>query len=260
MPSGLDIILAVGGAVALALIGLWLFRRYVELRVLQVHDRVTGSMHAIVGVLFAVLLAFMVLAAWERYVEARDVAKHEANALADLYLAAAAYPEPVRGLLRKHIRDYASVVVTEEWSESARGVGSRDAWAAYNQIWLQYLAFEPGTEPERLWHRWSINELAGLSDYRRIRLLKGRSAIPQLIWVVLFVVGAVQIVFSYFYGFRSFGLHALMTGALAGTMALVFVLLYALERPFTEPAQLRPDAFVEVLRTFETPPPSLSGR
>jgi hypothetical protein len=251
MPLWVLSTLAVIGAVAVSVSGLLLIRKLVTVPVLQSRNDVTGFMHAVVGVLYAVLLAFTVLAAWERYDEADNVSDHEANAVADLYRAAGAYPEDSRLHLRARLRSYVQAVIVDEWQQLARGRASNHAWAPYNDIWRAYLAFRPGSEQESLWHRQSLAWLGDLGDYRRMRLMHAESSIPVVLWVVLSVGGIVTVGFSCAYGINSALAHSVLTGGLAGMLALILVVLSALAHPFRGEISVKPEAFTEVLSIFE---------
>jgi hypothetical protein len=251
MPFWVLATLAVGGAVAFSVGGVLLVRKVVPLSVLQVRNEVTGSMHEVVGVLYAVLLAFTVLAGWERYDEAEDVADREANALADLYRATGAYPDDVRQRLRAKLRAYVEAVIAHEWPELAQGGASERAWAHYNEIWREYLIFRPGSEREAEWHAQSVVWLGDLGDDRRMRLLRSESEIPTALWVVLCVGGIVTVGFSCMYGLPGLWAHAIMTGALGGMLALILVILTGLEHPYRGEIRIEPKAFVEALHIFE---------
>jgi hypothetical protein len=66
---GVLVVCAVGLA---ALGGLALVQRLVPTEVRQGHNDVAGFIYAVVGVIYAVLLALMVIAVWEDYEKARD--------------------------------------------------------------------------------------------------------------------------------------------------------------------------------------------
>jgi hypothetical protein len=57
---------------ALAMAGPVLVRRYVPLEKLRVNNEVAGFKFATLGVLYAVLLAFVVIIAWERFHDAEE--------------------------------------------------------------------------------------------------------------------------------------------------------------------------------------------
>lgn len=244
-------LLTVGAAVALSVGGMLLVRRSVAVEVLQSHREVAGFIYAVVGVIYAVLLALMVVAVWERYSEAETNVEREANELGDLFRNAQAFPPEVRERLREPIREYAQVVIEEEWPMMAeRGVSPR-AWDAFNRLWLAYLEVEPRTVSESSWYSESLDRLNGLGDYRRVRLLSSRSGLPESMWVVLLLGAAITIAFSYLFDTDRVVSHALMVGALSGTIALILFLIAALEYPFSGAARVAPEAFEQLLIIFE---------
>ena len=51
------------------------------------HNDVAGFIYAVLGVIYAVLLALVVIATWEEFGRARVTVEAEANALAEIFLA-----------------------------------------------------------------------------------------------------------------------------------------------------------------------------
>src|SRR5215217_9530276 len=74
----LAVVLAV---VVVALLGLTIVRRTVSHERLAQHTEIAGYVYAVIGVIYAVILAQVVIAAWEEYRDARAVADDEANAV-----------------------------------------------------------------------------------------------------------------------------------------------------------------------------------
>lgn len=248
MPLAVVALIVVVVLVLLAVGALVLVRRRVGLPFLVSHNEVAGHVYAVLGAIYGVLLAFVVATVWQRYVEAGQIVEREANAVADLYRSAAVYPRGMRQRVRADLKAYARIVPQQEWYGRSDGVGSTDAWRAYKALWRQYVAYSPVTARERIWHQQSVEHLNRLGDERRLRLLHSQPEIPPLLWVVLGVLGIVTVAFSYFFGVQSLWSHALMTGALAGAIGLILVLLIALERPFEGVTRIHPHAFREVLR------------
>ena len=56
------------------------------------HTEVAGYVYAVIGVIYAVVLALVVIAAWEDYRDARDVVADEASAVLNLARAANGWP------------------------------------------------------------------------------------------------------------------------------------------------------------------------
>src|SRR5688500_13385261 len=87
------VILAV---VMLALIGLAVVRRSIPRDRLARHTDVAGYVYAVIGVIYAAILAQVVVAAWEEYRDARAVAADEASAVLNLARLAQVWPDEDR--------------------------------------------------------------------------------------------------------------------------------------------------------------------
>jgi hypothetical protein len=177
--------LVVGTAVCSAIGGMLLVRRSVTLSTLESHNQVAGFIYSVVGVVYAVLLAFIAIVVWQQHTSVQTQVEQEANELGDLYRNAQVFPEEVRTRLQNQIRAYSRIVVEKEWPAMVKGETSADAWAAFNQLWRAYQQLEPRNGYESVWYTKSLDRLDQLGDYRRLRLLSNRAAVPALMWVVL---------------------------------------------------------------------------
>src|ERR1700686_4979363 len=85
LPVWLSGLLLVGLTTLLAMLGPRLIRRYVPLEELSANNEVAGFKFAVVGVLYAVLLAFAIIVVWEKFNDAENTVAREAGALATIY-------------------------------------------------------------------------------------------------------------------------------------------------------------------------------
>src|SRR6476646_10030489 len=85
MPLWLSALLVVGVPTAIAMVGPYFVRRLVPLKTLRTTNEVAGFKFAVVGVLYAVLLAFAVIVVWERFSDAENNVATEAGAAANIY-------------------------------------------------------------------------------------------------------------------------------------------------------------------------------
>ena len=76
--------------------GLVLVQRLVPPDLRGEHNNVAGFIYAVLGVSYAVLLAFVVIAVWQDYKTAQSNVESEANELAGVYFLASQLPEPER--------------------------------------------------------------------------------------------------------------------------------------------------------------------
>lgn len=243
--------LIVGAVVGAAVGGMFAVRRAVSLSVLESHNEVAGFIYAVVGVVYAVLLAFIVIVVWEAHTDTETRASQEANSLADLFRNAEAFPEETKLRLRADLRRYATVVIDQEWRTMAARESSPDGWDAFYHLWQGYLQFAPRDAREQAWYAESLARLNELGDSRRLRLLSSSATVPALMWLVLIVGGLITVAFSYFFGTKNSRSQALMTAGLAATLALVLLLIADLERPFSGVIRVEPEAFQQVIEIFD---------
>jgi uncharacterized membrane protein YgaE (UPF0421/DUF939 family) len=99
--------------VLVAVAGLVLVQHLVPPGLREEHNDVAGFIYAVLGVAYAVLLAFVVIAVWQEYKTAQTSVESEANELARVYFLAAQFPEPERTRVQDLAQTYARDVVQE---------------------------------------------------------------------------------------------------------------------------------------------------
>src|SRR5437868_12955855 len=113
VPTALLAVLAFVVAVGLSIGGLMLVRQSVELSTLERHNDVAGFIIAVVGVLYAVLLAFVVVVTWQAFDRAGQVAGEEAQLVEGLYRDSAVFGPPSADI-RRALESYATLVAGRE--------------------------------------------------------------------------------------------------------------------------------------------------
>lgn len=245
-------VLVVAAAVLVAVAALNLVNRIIPTTLREDHNDVAGFIYAVVGVVYAVLLAFVVIAVWQNYEEARDTAVREADELAAIFFVAHRLPEPERTRIQDLARSYARVVVNEEWPLMAEGQASPRAWETLDDLRAAVQGYEPRTEAGQALYGEELDNLDGLNDARRDRLIDAQMGIPAILWAVLVLGGVITVGFTYLFGLRSNLAHTLMVAALTAVLAMVLFTIGALEYPFSGSVRLPPFAFELVLERFDT--------
>ena len=214
------------------------------------HNNVAGFIYAVLGVSYAVLLAFVVIAVWQDYKTAQSNVESEANELAGVYFLASQLPEPEGTRVQDLARTYARVVVEEEWPMMERGETSPRADSLLRQLRLKLLEFDPRTRGEQVLYERGLTYLHDALDARRSRLLEVREGIPNLLWVVLVLGGVITVSFTYLFGLKSNVAHALMVAALTLLICAILFTIGEFDYPFSGVVEIRPEAFREVLGSF----------
>jgi hypothetical protein len=236
--------------VLVAVVGLAVVQRLVPPERREKHNDVAGFIYAVLGVAYAVLLAFVAIAVWQDYKMAQTTAESEANELAGVYFLASQLPEPERTRAQDLARTYARVVVEEEWPMMEQGQTSPRADSLLRQLRLELLQFDPRTKGEQVLYEQGLTQLHDAIDARRSRLLEVREGIPNLLWVVLVLGGVITVSFTYLFGLKSNVAHALMVAALTLLICAILFTIGEFDNPFSGVVEIRPDAFKEMLGSF----------
>ena len=244
----------VGASVLLAHLGLRLVRRRVPLPVLETHHEVAGFIIGVLGAIYAVLLAFVVVAVWGQFGDAKAVVEREANQLGDLSRMAEGFPAPVQQRLLEGLSGYAKSVIDDEWDAMSRGLASEKTQAAMDNLWQLYREVDPQTNRESALYAGSIDLLNELSDSRRLRVHASGDDIPEVIQILLWGGGLIMVAFTYFFGVKSIRSQALMTAALAGEIAFILFLVVALDNPFHGHVRLPPEQMRQALDRVQSLP------
>jgi uncharacterized membrane protein len=245
-------LLAVCAAMVVSVAGLALVQRLVSPELRKQHNDVAGFIYAVIGIVYAVLLALVVVAVWGDYEATRETTDREANELAEIFWLAHQFPEPEQRQIQELARSYAQVVLKEEWPLMAEGRSSPRAWALLDEMRGTLGGFEPRTAAQQALYQEGLDRIHDLADARRTRLVEANEGIPAILWVVLGVGGMVAVGFTYLFGLENTWVHRLMVAALAGLIALVLLTIGALDYPFSGDARIGPGAFELILDRFET--------
>jgi len=229
------------------------FRRIVKPEDLIAHHDVAGFLIAVVGVIYAVVLGFVVITVWVSFDSAQRTADLEASDAAELFSLAGAFPEPSKSRLEHSIADYAFEVRDREWRMLASG--SQDARArrlyltAVEEIMLRphkHTSLNDDVDRVPLEER-ALATLHDLSTHRRQRLIDADALLPAALYVAL-VVGAVFVLaFTFLFGVDKVVLQLTMTALITASMGLLLGVIVCLDGPYTGPLRVSPAAWTMII-------------
>jgi hypothetical protein len=253
-------VLVVGGVCLASLIGFELVYRLVPTVSRQQSNDVAGFIYAALGVIYAVLLALVVIAVWEEYQSANETVEQEANATAEIFWLAHQLPEPQGTHIQELCKSYAEEVVHKEWPLMDRGEapsmtgerGTPSGWTIIDDIRTSLQDFEPRTKADEQLYAKGLDQIEELNDARRLRLVAAEEGVPGVLWSVLIFGGMATISFTYLFGLESTWAHRLMVVTLAAVIGLVLFTVGALGHPFEGGARIGTGAFNLILERFDT--------
>jgi hypothetical protein len=241
------------GFVGLSVGGGLLAHRFFPKSVLEEHNDIAGFMFAVVGVVYAVLLAFLAIAVWERFDAAETRVHDEANQIVVVYRRVDAFPA-ARKSLRRKISQYVNLVITDEWPKMNTGQSSARANRLIEDIAYQARHLNVKTAMQQDLLTSIIDGLQETMMDRNDRLLLSNRGLNAFLWTILFLGAAAVIVFSYLFAYKSKGAQATMTGLLAFTLALVLYLIAVIDYPYRGDVRIQAGPFIEASQTMRSIP------
>ena len=234
-------VLVVGGVCLLALAGFEVVNRFVPAQTRQQHNDVAGFIYAALGVIYAVLLALVVIAVFEEFQAANETVEQEANAVAEIFWLGNRLPEPEGTHIQELGRSYAEEVVHKEWPLMEQGKaplmtqtrGTPTGWILIDEIRATIQDFQPHTKAEEQLYAEGLDQVQILADARRMRLVAAEEGMPGVLWAVLIFGGIAAVGFTYLFGLENTWAHRLMVVTLAAVIGLVLFTIGAMEHPFS---------------------------
>ena len=226
-------------------------RRLLPNELRRQHNDVAAAMLSIIGVTYAVLLAFVATLAWEGFNRAKAASYAEAALIGDVYNLSAGFADPERSPIRNEIFGYARHVVTVEWPAQAEGRMVDQDSIHLNGLNTMALALHPSGQVDGNLHSLLLQAIERLWDARQERLLTAQTTIPEIVWFVLIAGGALTVAFGSFLGAPSLRMQLAMSAVLAASGALVLILIIALSHPFRGDFRVSTAPFEQVLSRMQ---------
>ncbi len=225
---GVSVVFSVG----LQLLARWTF----GVDLLAENHEVAGFKYAVVGVAYAVLLAFVVVSVWNEFDGTKRAVDAEAERFYNLYRNSYNFPEATGQKMRDALMAYAIAVRDKDWPQMQRGRrGSAAAAKAYTRLSYtvgQTKSPDIALQPSVM-H--AINLMQQTADYRLERLSDVGGHVTPVIWGVLILGGLITLAYPAFFATTKVVPQILMTAGLAMIVGATFFLVINLNYPFSGP-------------------------
>jgi len=242
---GFAAIFAAGGIV----FGRWAIRRHVA----AFHNEVLISLFAAAGIVYAILLGFLVVVVWEAYDDSHRNVAEEAATLVSLYSLTYGMEANHGAEMRGHIREYTNAVIHDEWPKLGEASdGSAKARRAIGDIDRQFAKMDAATEAAdaHVDTEFLRTKSAIVSD-RNQRLLEASDTIPWIMWLGAIGGGVIVMTMSFFIYMERAWPHVLMTSLMGALVGLLLYIMVVLSTPFAGPLAIGPEHFRAALQVMD---------
>jgi Protein of unknown function (DUF4239) len=206
---------------------------------------------SLAGVLYAVLVAFVVVVVWEQFGDAEKATESEASAIADLLGDSNAFPAADRPQVQQALIAYLDDVCNDEFPRMRNDEAIEQQSEQLTRVWESYLKIQPVTRTEIAFYDQAIHRLDDLSTSRKDRIATGTAEIHGELWVLLIGGGAVVMAFTFMFGTPDAVVHAAAVALTSALMGFVKDLIFALEHPFVGTLSVSPEAYAHVVEIWQ---------
>ncbi|WP_096704019.1 DUF4239 domain-containing protein [Magnetospirillum sp. 15-1] len=185
------------GYAAIALLGTFLgawFLLWVTLRSpwserIRAWRGVSPPFLGVVGVLFALTLAFLANDTWNAHDRALNAVYQEADGLRSIEALAEHLPVPVKARVENAVRDYARIAVVEEWPLLARRQSSRAASDQLDRLLALLAGPEVATAAPSGVHGLMLSQATQVRAARGLRIALSQTHVNPLKWLGMAFLG-----------------------------------------------------------------------
>ncbi|MBV8719889.1 MAG: DUF4239 domain-containing protein [Chloroflexi bacterium] len=243
-------ILIVGGSVAVSLFGFWLVERYFPAEIRCRYNDVAGFIYAAVGVIYAILLAFVVIVVWQQFDATGSTVELEAVAAANIFHGVDEFPDPMRANVQSMVREYVERTATEEWASLANAQVDARADQLAHDIRGVIHQLPADTPRQQVMFDHVLRQYEQMITERRLRIFEAQGGVHPLLWVMLVVGALFTVAFTYVFGIDNARVHAIMITGLALVIGGMLFMIQQVDHPFAGEVHVSSEPFTTVLESF----------
>jgi hypothetical protein len=239
------------GFVIPGIIGLWVVHRGIHQRIklseTLIDNGVVGWFFSGVLTIYGITLGLIAVTTWESISAVGTVASREAATIAALYRDANGFESPTREELRAKLRDYTQFVIEKAWPAQRRGEISTGSNRILDEFQRQLYSHEPKSDGQKILQSEALKTYNELVELRRQRTEAVKHCVPNVIWAVILLGGALTVATSFCFQVQQFRFHLLLTTSLATMIGLLVFLIAALDQPYNGAVTIDSTAYQIIL-------------
>lgn len=234
--------------------GLLIIRRLTNPKNLRKDQEIASYSLNTIALLYCVIVGFVVIRVQERHAHIKDGTVREANLLLNLYYSSCdVFSIELCAKIKNAITEYAHHVIEKEWPHMVKG---EDISLAFPQsvhlLWMVYDEIEPKDNGQAARYAESLSRLNDLTEARFVRLSNVGTSEGAFMWTVLIYGGLLVTIYSCLFASNSLTEHLSQLIFTTSFIALVLLLIYSLDSPYSGPTAISSKPFEHVLELIDS--------
>lgn len=241
---------------ALAFLVTWPIGRFVARRYpfasLEISGEGIGSYCNVVGILYAIVMGYVLVNVYESYSAADLAVETESALLIDILRDAEGLPVKDGIALRLATLRYIESVTQKEWAHMVKYDNAHpETFDRFSDLYHIMRSIKCESEEQRIFMSEILSRLNDLSTTRHERLVASGSRVPNMLWGMLIIVGLVTLNLCFFFPVENPRLRVYLLCCTASVMTFTTMLIYVMDRPYSGTIGIRPDSIVGIIDTLK---------
>lgn len=247
IPSFLLFILILSFGAIVAGFGTYLFRKYVNVKVLRSHNEVTGFLFLAIASFYAFLLSFIVFMVWGQLNETRGNVSKEGSSAMGLYRDIKFYPDTIESkqLMIVYL-DFIYNVIDEEFPNMERMKLSRKTPKSFDRVFYKMEHLNPKNPFQIQLVAEMFNHLNELSTYRGLRDTSFEKEIPSSLWWPMILGGIITLICAMLLDIEHARMHIGLNALLGVFIAMIFFIILLLDHPYSGSLSIKPQSYKQI--------------
>lgn len=219
-------------SIGVIFVGFKIIHKFIHYEHLEKYHNVTSYIFNAFGLLYAVVIAFVVYINWSDYNNAQEQIYNESNYISNLFHNVQGFSEPVKSDMMKCIVDYTDHIYNVEMADMKLGKSDYERNTYYSKLWEYFLKIDSKNLDNPFLYDHCLELLNKISEARRFRYFYLNNTIPSLIWVVMLFGCYFSFSFSFFFGMRTKFPYLILVIGFTFINIILLYLIFVLDHPY----------------------------
>ncbi|MDD5186293.1 MAG: DUF4239 domain-containing protein [Paludibacter sp.] len=247
IPTLLLFILLLSFGAIIGGLGTFLFRKYVNVKILRSHNEVTGFLFLVIASFYSLLLSFVVYMVWGQLNETKSNVNKEGSSAMGLYRDIKYYPDTIESkqLMIVYL-DFAFNVIDEEFPNMESMKPSRKTTESLNRVFNKMENLNPKNSFQIQLVSEMFNHLNQLATYRGLRSTSMETEIPPPLWFPIILGAFITLICAMLMDIEHHIMHITLNALLGIFIGMILFIIIMLDHPYSGRLGIEPKSYMEI--------------
>lgn len=240
--------LIIGSSIAVSLVVGLLCHWILKIRPTEDTNEELRQLFSVGAVLFSVIIGFLVVVTWQKYLDVEQNVVNEAAAVQTAYHASGMLSVDNAQHMQAGLRSYATAVVDDEWPKLAQRQESDQANKELAKLWMTVDSLKDADDGQITIGTSIAESLQSIGQARQSRTYESQVGLPWFFWAFVFAYAIfITTMFNLFKN-RRLRVRLGLNAVLGLSIGSVFLFILLIDYPFAGDTAIKPYAFQQAIQ------------